>query len=221
MKKKRIGSLFVAGLSAVVIIAGCEAPSTVGHNKQTSKVGQVLEEQIQKKDAKDTDKESDSQGEKQKEEQETAQEAQDPGTLGSESDQRNDPASDLFSGSKEEGIDYDLTQMSGDMVYAMIYQLVTDPASYEGKTFKMKGEFSTSWYEPTQKNYYYIVIKDALACCSQGMEFIWEDGSHTDPAEYPEPGTELEVTGIFETYEEEGESVTYCRLRDAQIQPVE
>ena len=55
-----------------------------------------------------------------------------------------------------------------------------------------------------------MVIADATACCAQGLEFVWDDGTHAFPDEYPEPGTEVEVTGTFETYDENG--VTYCHL---------
>ena len=75
-------------------------------------------------------------------------------------------------------VDYDLTLMSSDMVYATVYQMMVAPKEYEGKTFRIDGNFYATYYEATKKYYFYCVIQDATACCAQGMEFVWEDGSH-------------------------------------------
>lgn len=115
-------------------------------------------------------------------------------------------------------VDYDLTQMSSDMVYATVYQMMVTPEEYEGKTFRIDGNFYATYYEATKKYYFYCVIQDATACCAQGMEFVWEDGAHLYPDEYPEDNTEIVVEGTFETYKEEGDSNLYCRLSDATLQ---
>ena len=104
------------------------------------------------------------------------------------------PLEEMASGT---GVDYDLTQMNGDMVYA------TDPSTYEGKTFRMEGLYTPIIVEDTGKIYHYCLIQDALACCAQGMEFVSGDGSHTDQSEYPPEDTDIIVEGIFETYREE------------------
>lgn len=119
-----------------------------------------------------------------------------------------------------DGIDYDLTSMGSDMIYATVYQLMADPDSYTGKTIKMKGNYNATYYEPNEKYYFYCVIQDALACCAQGLEFIWDDGSHRYPEEYPEDNAEIIVTGIFETYREKGDENLYCRLKDATMEVV-
>ena len=67
--------------------------------------------------------------------------------------------------------DIDLTRMSSTMVYSMVYQMVTDPQKYTGKTIKMKGIFSSYVDEETNRRFFGCVIKDALACCSQGLAF--------------------------------------------------
>ena len=61
------------------------------------------------------------------------------------------------------GVDYDLTQMNGDMVYATVYQMMADPATYEGKTFRMEGLYTPIIVEDTGKIYHYCLIQDALA----------------------------------------------------------
>lgn len=118
----------------------------------------------------------------------------------------------------DETVDYDLTQMSSDMVYATVYQMMVTPEEYEGKTFRIDGNFYATYYEATKKYYFYCIIQDATACCAQGMEFIWDDGSHIYPDEYPEDNTEIVVEGTFETYREDGDENLYCRLSDAILQ---
>ena len=95
----------------------------------------------------------------------------------------------------DETVDYDLTQMSSDMVYATVYQMMVTPEEYEGKTFRIDGNFYATYYEATKKYYFYCIIQDATACCAQGMEFIWDDGSHIYPDEYPEDNAEIVVEG--------------------------
>lgn len=117
----------------------------------------------------------------------------------------------------ERSVDYDLTEMSSDMVYATVYQMMATPEEYEGKTFRMDGLFYAGYYEATEKYYYYCIIQDATACCAQGMEFVWGDGSHRYPEEYPQDDAYVMVEGTFETYQEEGDSNLYCRLVNATL----
>lgn len=117
--------------------------------------------------------------------------------------------------------DYDLTVMSSDMVYAIVYQMMSEPDDYIGKTFRMDGLYYASYYEPTEQYYHYCIIQDAAACCAQGMEFVWGDGSHIYPDEYPAEDTMVVVQGVFETYREDGDPNLYCRLRDATLERAE
>lgn len=117
----------------------------------------------------------------------------------------------------QNAVDYDLTQMSSDMVYVTVYRMMTTPGEYEGKTFRIDGNFYATYYEPTEKYYFYCVIQDATACCAQGLEFVWDDGTHSYPEEYPEDAQEIMVEGTFETYREEGDDNLYCRLKDASL----
>lgn len=117
-------------------------------------------------------------------------------------------------------VDYDLTAMSNDMVYATVYQMMIDPDAYIGKTIRMNGLYYASYYEKTAQYYHYCIIKDALACCTQGMEFVWDDGSHSYPDEYPVENAEIVVQGIFETYQEEGDTNLYCRLKNCSLEVI-
>lgn len=117
----------------------------------------------------------------------------------------------------DKNIDYDLTEMGSDMVYATVSQMMYKPEDYVGKMIKISGKYYSTYYEETQQRYYAVIIADAMGCCSQGIEFIWGDGSHVYPDEYPPDETEVEVIGRFETYTEEGSDNLYCRLADAQF----
>ena len=84
------------------------------------------------------------------------------------------------------------------------------PEKYIGKTVKMKGTFAQYHDEAADKYYFACIIKDAMACCSQGMEF-----ELSPEYAYPADGSEICVVGTFDTYVE-GE-YTYCTLRDARL----
>ena len=114
-------------------------------------------------------------------------------------------------------VDYDLTEMDSDMVYVMVYQLMIDPDQYIGKTFRIAGSFRAIYSDQTQKWYSYCLVQDALACCAQGVEFVWGDGTHIYPDEYPLEDTRIVVEGTFETYQEEGSDSLYSRLADASM----
>ena len=94
----------------------------------------------------------------------------------------------------------DLTSMSSTMVYSYVFNMVTTPDDFIGQRVKIRGTYDEQFWDQTNLTYHYIVIADATACCAQGMEFVL-----TDPnAAYPQVGEEFEISGIFGTYEEEG-----------------
>ena len=115
-----------------------------------------------------------------------------------------------------DSIDYDLPSMSSDMVYATVYDMVSNPEAYVDKVIRMRGPYYHTFYEPTGKDYFFVIIKDATACCSQGLEFVWGNGTHTYPQDYPTDETEVVVTGIFKTYDEDG--MRYVHLVDASME---
>lgn len=112
-------------------------------------------------------------------------------------------------------VDIDLTKLSSTLVYSEVYNMMVSPDQYLGRTVRMKGQFAV--YEDPQSNsvYFACVIDDATACCSQGLEFVLED-SYTYPDDYPSLGTEISVTGEFQTYMED--SNLYCHLIHATLE---
>ncbi len=111
-------------------------------------------------------------------------------------------------------IDVDLTAMSSSVVYSAVYDMITNPASYIGKVIKMTGPIAMYQDPSSDKRYFACIIRDATACCAQGMEF--ELGSrYSYPEDYPELGTEVTVVGTFDTYTEG--QYQYCTLRNASL----
>ncbi len=113
------------------------------------------------------------------------------------------------------GTYYDLTEMSSEMVYAVVYNIMSDPDAFLGATMRISGVYYASYFEATDAYYHFCVISDASACCAQGMEFIWGDGTHSYPDEYPEEYADIIVEGTFGSYEELG--VTYYGILDAEV----
>ena len=92
--------------------------------------------------------------------------------------------------------------------------MVTQPEEYKGKVVKM-GDACTTYTNPeTGQTYYACIIKDATACCAQGIEFVLTDDCKM-PEDYPQEGDEIEVVGIFDTYMEDG--IEYSTLRNSSI----
>ena len=113
---------------------------------------------------------------------------------------------------KTEGVDVDLTKMSSTMVYSEVLNMQQHPDEYTDKIVRMKGPFNVT--ELDDNRYFACVIKDAAACCSTGIEFVWA-GEHSYPEDYPEVNTEITVTGTFNVYSE-GNS-KYLQLKDAEV----
>lgn len=114
----------------------------------------------------------------------------------------------------DDNIDVDLTKLSSTMVYSEVYNMLVMPENYIGKTVKMSGMFVIYTNQEETQYYPAVIIADATACCSQGLEFVLK-GDPKYPEGYPEMESEITVVGTFETYDELGN--IYCRLQNATI----
>ncbi|MBD9219771.1 MAG: hypothetical protein EGQ35_05555 [Clostridiales bacterium] len=114
----------------------------------------------------------------------------------------------------ETEVDYDLTKMNADMIYAMVFQMVIEPEQYEGKTFRIEGFYYSRYSDVTNKKYHYCLVRDAAACCAQGLEFVLDDEKNS----YPKEEENMIVEGTFETYMEANDKNVYSRLKDAKIE---
>ncbi len=115
----------------------------------------------------------------------------------------------------EAAVDVDLTILSSTMVYAEVYNIMIEPDAYVGKVIRMRGEYVAYHDEETDVYYHAVIISDATACCAQGLEFIWT-GEHNYPEDYPANETEIEITGVFESFEENG--YTWYRIRTNSVE---
>ena len=111
-------------------------------------------------------------------------------------------------------IDIDLTDMSPNLVYSAVYNMVMEPASDVGKIVKVSGPFIP--YGDKTYCYPAILIRDATACCGSGLEFLLYgvprcniDGGNG----YPLYNEEATIVGRFETYLEGPDM--YVHLVDA------
>ena len=207
--------VLVLTLLNLILLSAC-AKGRYASNKladKNNKVANVVNEQIKKEESKvnTNNSEVDETKESISETKENISETKESSNKGNETTDK----------AKDTGVDYDLTTMNSDMVYASVYQLMVDPETYVGKTFKMQGTYYSTFYEPTNKYYHYVIIEDAAACCAQGLEFVWGDGSHVYPDEYPANESKVEVSGTFETYKEGEDERLYCRIVNATMRPLE
>mgnify|MGYP007077594346 FL=1 len=198
MKRTGIGIWLLA---AVVLISGCGKQTDNGKGINNGKtVDKVIESQVKKEEQKKT--EESTKEDTQKNDQQNTDTQEPESVQGSVN-------------APEASVDVDLSVMDSDMIYATVYQMMSDPEQYVGKTFRIEGKFYVTYDEMTKNQYYYCVIKDATECCAQGLEFVWGDGSHIYPDEYPTDGTEVIVEGTFELYMENDSR--YCRLANADF----
>lgn len=198
MKRTGIGIWLLA---AVVLISGCGKQTDNGKGINNGKtVDKVIESQVKKEEQKKTEEST------KEDTQKNDQQNTDTQTPESVQGSVNAP---------EASVDVDLSVMDSDMIYATVYQMMSDPEQYVSKTFRIEGKFYVTYDEMTKNQYYYCVIKDATECCAQGLEFVWGDGSHIYPDEYPTDGTEVVVDGTFELYMENDSR--YCRLANADF----
>lgn len=179
-------------------LAGCGGSSNSAQNRTTNQpagVKEILEAQTTAEDAKASGEENTTSG--------PNKDAPLPEV----------PAAAEMALSQTEGIDIDLTSLPAAIVYSEVYHMMAAPEDYIGKTVKMNGAFSYYHDETTGNEYFTCIIKDATACCAQGIEFILSD-EYSYPDDYPELGGEICVVGTFDTYMEG--QYRYCTLRNAE-----
>lgn len=102
----------------------------------------------------------------------------------------------------DEGVDLDLTRLSGTMVYAEVFNMRYEPEDYYGKVIRIQGLFSAYQNPETGEYYYNCIIPDATACCAQGIQFFPADEALTYPDDFPENGATVTVRGTYELLDE-------------------
>ena len=201
MRKKRI--LFVCSLSLVLVFAAGCAGGGKSAGGNGNNVNDVLQQQM---DAQDGKTETETEPETETESQTQAQ-TQPVGTPPPPEEAKADLSS-------TEGVDVDLTLLSGTMLYSQVSYMTYRPEEFKGKVVRVPGNFSVAYNWDRTKQYFGCVISDQSACCTLGVEFELPE-SYTYPDDYPEEDSLITVQGTFDTYEEEG--YTYCVLRNATL----
>lgn len=114
----------------------------------------------------------------------------------------------------------DLTALSSTMVYAEVFNIMSSPEEYVGRTIKMQGLFSRGKLYAGDGSLddggmvFACIIQDATACCAQGIPFDLE-GEYSYPQDYPELGDPITVIGTFESHEQDG--LQFYRLGNAEL----
>lgn len=202
--------LAVAGLTTACDNNG----TTAKHVKQTPGIRDVIESRKEAEDKKNAPTETVPETNTETSTETTPEETSKTTAESSTGRQAGVDEGALKPSETKDGIDVDLTNKSANMVYAEVYNMMVAPEEYVGKTIKMKGTFSQFHDETTDKYYFACIIKDAMACCSQGIEFVLNK-KYKFPKDYPKEGDNICVVGVFETYKEGKD--TYCTLMNARL----
>lgn len=207
--KKRFIKFFIIFI-IFVAIAGCGKKRQTGNQmfSTTKSVKDTIEDEMRKEEQKKENVEN----EKALKDDFQATE-EDVKEINEDKNEENKKAENVGEENKKD-IDYDLTEMNSDMIYATVFMVVQDPESYAGKTFKIYGNSYTFPTTEGKSMTHYCLIKDALACCAQGLEFI----SSNSEEKYPDDGDEIVVTGTLESYTVEDIPMPLCRLVNAKIE---
>ncbi len=194
--KRRKWMRRIALLAACLVLSGCSGREEVPAQKQKETQIPVTETQTQKEETTEGTTETTTMFEF---------------PTDDEAERRNEDryVADL---SKESGIDIDLTVLNATMTYAQVNDMMVTPENYVGKKVKMAGQYAEFFDDETGKRYYACIIKDALACCAQGIEFVPTE-AFTYPDDYPLEEDNVTVIGIFDIYLEDG--YRYVTLTDA------
>lgn len=134
-----------------------------------------------------------------------------------------EPSSSETSLTEQPNVDLDLTKFSANMIYAEIYNMELSPEDYKGKIIKLTGEYvhfpkdvDQNGNPTSEEEVYACMIRDAMACCATGIEFIPEkDSSFWTNA--PEDGSEITITGLCDIFLDESGLFTVIQLNNATV----
>ena len=107
----------------------------------------------------------------------------------------------------------DVIEIKEKLFIAQTNDVYFNTEDYLGKTIKYEGIFS-AYEDPTSRNTYYSVIRYGPGCCgvdaNAGFEVVWEK-------EYPEVDDWVEVVGVLEEYEEDGQTYIHLVLSSLKV----
>ena len=115
----------------------------------------------------------------------------------------------------DRAVDIDLTQMNATMIYSEVFNMMMRPEDYMDKVIRIRGTYTHHYEESLDQHFYACIVRDAMACCAQGLEFVLNE-SYIWPDDYPCEGDEIVVSGVFRVIQETNFSV--LQLQDAVIE---
>lgn len=108
----------------------------------------------------------------------------------------------------EYDVDIDLTTLNTTMLQARVNEILENPNDYKGKTVRVTGSYTKSYYDQTDKYYDYVLGYDQTMCCAAwGIEFMG-DCVPEDIEQY----TTIGLVGTFDFYEELGQTYFYINV---------
>lgn len=112
-------------------------------------------------------------------------------------------------------VDIDLSRLEGNIVFSEATDILSNADKYIGKTIRVKGYFSSSYDSHDDSRYYMILIGELPT--EKGFEFIWDEGSHRYPDEYPKEKAEIIIEGELKSYKSEDHQYCYIATDEIQI----
>lgn len=192
--KKKIFCLLLGGILAAGLLTACggkdaSGGSNAGKSTNVNNVEDVLQDKI---------------------------DAAEGGTTQPETVKVYTPEQELETGDiyGTEGVDIDLTQLSGPMLYSQVNYMMYKPEKFVGQTVMVPGDFSAVYNEEEGRYYFGCLVRDRAACCVLGVEFVLPE-NYVYPDDYPAENERITVKGVFDTYQQG--PYTYCVLRDATM----
>jgi len=115
-------------------------------------------------------------------------------------------------------IDIDLTILGETIKTAEVINILSSPEEHLGKVIKINGLYYAVPEPMLGRVRNIIAVTEVDACCPpMGFEIIVGDFVDSHNFDFPKPGTRIEVTGVFSTYEEKGFDLYYLAVDDVFI----
>lgn len=106
----------------------------------------------------------------------------------------------------------DLSRMSATVAYAQLYNIFLEQEKYVGQTMRLRGQYVPMRDDTGAAKYHFIMVYDNAACCQLGLEFLWND-----PKAYPNEYSLIELTGVFDICNDNGEKFCLLRVKDITV----
>jgi uncharacterized membrane protein YcgQ (UPF0703/DUF1980 family) len=107
----------------------------------------------------------------------------------------------------------DVVEIREKLFIAQTNDIYLNAEDYLGKTLRYEGFFD-EYADEFTGNVYRLVLRNGPGCCgydqSAGFEVIWDQ-------DYPTLNDWVAVTGVLETYDEDGASYLRVRLTDLEV----